>query len=50
MSKETDNKPTPKPSAKDQREARMKAALRANLQKRKAQWRARKSAEPPQDG
>ena len=47
MSKETESKTGPKPTAKEQRDARIKAALRANLQRRKAQGRARKSAEAP---
>ena len=50
MSKKPDTKPSPKASAKEQRDARMKAALRGNLQKRKAQGRARKSSETPENG
>ena len=45
-----DSKPV-KPSQTDQREERRKAALRANLQKRKAQARARgtRTDDPVQD-
>ncbi len=50
MSNENDKKTTPPPSAKERREARMKAALRANLQRRKGQARVRKaSAEQDKD-
>lgn len=35
--------------ASDSRDARLKAALKANMQKRKAQARARQSSGTPQD-
>ncbi|WP_176244143.1 hypothetical protein [Pseudoruegeria aquimaris] len=37
------------PAAKQSREERLKAALKANMQKRKAQARARKASGSPQD-
>jgi len=50
MSKQPENTQGKKPTAKEQREARMKAALRANLQKRKGQARVRAASETEPDG
>ena len=45
MSEQKDKKAAKPQTAKEAREARMKAALRANLQRRKGQARARKAQE-----
>ncbi len=48
MKRQTDQQSKP-PDAKATREERVKAALKANLARRKAQTRARKAAEKEQD-
>jgi len=51
MSEQNPKKPARPQTAKEAKEARMKAALRANLQRRKGQARARKAQEKDeQDG
>ncbi|MBL1436816.1 MAG: hypothetical protein COB08_011560 [Rhodobacteraceae bacterium] len=45
MSEQSDKKTTKPQTAKEAKDARMKAALRANLQRRKGQARARKVQE-----
>jgi len=45
MDEQTDNKKAKPQTAKEAKDARMKAALRANLQRRKGQARARKAQE-----
>jgi len=55
MGQENDSSQAPKPgSARAARDARLKAALKANMQRRKAQARARKASgdktTPPEDG
>ncbi len=42
--------PQEKPSPKQAREQRLRAQLRANLQRRKGQARVRKAAEPEETG
>ncbi|WP_299927777.1 hypothetical protein [uncultured Pelagimonas sp.] len=44
-----DNKPTPKKHKDAEREDRLKAALKANMGRRKAQARARNAAEQTAD-
>ncbi|WP_183073336.1 hypothetical protein [Roseinatronobacter ekhonensis] len=48
MSNSTPEKPSKPPAAQDRRAARLKAALKANIAKRKAQARAR-DTEPRSD-
>ena len=45
-----EQKPSPPKTPKDHREARLKAALKANLSRRKAQARARTGDTPPAEG
>ena len=50
MGEKTGNRPERKGTAAETREARLKAALKANMARRKAQARARQApAETPQD-